>query len=592
MIIPEVFLPWTPGPEENGRQRNEDEPLVVDSEVPMGLGDNGYQGRVTPEFILALEINAKQVEEYLRIYIRHSEDFPSDMYISLQKKLAHAQEMHTLSKAHVTVNQTVLSQVASAYVEYMRDVKMMCHNEWAKFDDKPITLGIVLFTLAVITNVLALLWTDLSVKCFLKYLPFACVLGTLLSLMFLIATAVPIELSVRSLLDIFLSLSLGPLLILLILQIGSVCCQSYFSHIKTLTSVSVILILHQWQFTFILSTVIAVGYSLSLMSNSFTLYEGDMVIFFIQTLLICFVERKLRSNCPINFTGKGMTRKQAVISRSTLSVLWPFLLAMVLVRLTKLFYECRDLQVGCETTSFILPYSRAIEVLGKMADLRLYLTSLGVMCVPVALAAFVMHSSVSQHLSCWLRFCVYFSLPVASVCVFLFWLLQSLPQSTLDSMAHWKHVALPQSVYILCGSTIIVCFVAPLAKSYTESLRSITISDQKENEETVSQYSTHVGGLRRRELSAISTSMVVTNEQNVSSSRMRKHEIYCWSSSVLPLLVLVLLVAVWIPITLLLNDGIALSALLQLVEMALVVSSLSWMEGHSSLGMSSGRVLG
>ena len=406
------------------------------------------------------------------------------------------------------------------------------------------------------------------------------------------AIPVPFEMTVGSLLDVFLSLSLGPLLILLILQIGNVCCQSYLSHNRVLTGVNVILFLQQWPFMSILSTVIAVGYSLYLMSNSFTLYEGDMAIFFIQTLLICFAERKLQSNCFLNFTGKGMTRKQAVLSRYTLSRLWPFLFAMMLVRLTKLFYECRDLQVGCETTSFTLPYSRAIEALGKVAHLRLLLTSLGVMCVPVALAAFVKHSSVSQHLSCWLHFCVYFCLSICfSLCQFILTAL-GLPQSTLDSLAHWQHVALPQSVYILCGSTIVVCFVAPLAKPYTESLHSVAISDQKENGENVSQYSIHVESMRRRNLCANPTSTAIGSEEKITSSRIPKHEIYCWSSSVLLLLVLVLLVAVWIPITLLLNDAIALSALLQLVEMVFVILSLSQMEGHSSLGMSSGRALG
>ena len=137
-----------------------------------------------------------------------------------------------------------------------------------------------------------------------------------------------------------------------------------------------------------------------------------------------------------------------------------------------------------------------------------------------------------------------------------------------------------------------MCFVAPLAKPYTESLHSVAISDQKENGENVSQYSIHVESMRRRNLCANPTSTAIGSEEKITSSRIPKHEIYCWSSSVLLLLVLVLLVAVWIPITLLLNDAIALSALLQLVEMVFVILSLSQMEGHSSLGMSSGRALG
>ena len=571
MIIPEVFLPWQPGQWEERQKAGEAGKLEVGTEGALREESDGYKGRVTYDFISALQINAEQVKKYLKTYVKHSEDFPSDMYISLEKKLTRTQEMHEKLKSQESVSQAELTEVASAYVDYMREVKAMCRNVWAKFDDLPIALGIALFALTVLVNLLSLLNVELSVQRIQKSIPIACGLGTLVSLVCLVLSPLPMEVGVNNILDLFLSLSFCPLLVLLLLHIWCLRHQIHTSLRAVVTSLRRLSFIDHLSYAYTLSIVVTVGGSVSLLSNSYILYEGDTTIFFIQGLLICFVIGRLQQLYIIEPLNKRKRRKQQN-SIHSLSKLWPIVLAMVLVRLTKLFHDCRDLQVGCEATSFIQPYQPAAEVLGRMVNLRLLSSCLGVVCVPLVLALFVKWNTNSKHLSWYLLSCVYFALPVASVCVCGFWLVQTLSQPTLDSLPQWQHVILPRAVYSLCVSTVLVCFVCP----FTKALHGETLKDRYgycQNGENLHP-NTMEGEIRRRGVAKSGS-----RDSSPGEPTKGKFSLHLRKENLAPLVVLVLLVALWLPIALLLNDGIALSAVVQVFELALIVSSLSGPEG-------------
>lgn len=570
MIIPEVFLPWQPGLEEEGWKG---EAGKLEGGVLMEESD-GYMGRVTFDFLSALQINAEQVKRYLKTYVKHSEDFPSNVYISLEKKLTRAQDMHETLRSLDSVSQAELTEVASAYVEYMREVKAMCRNVWAKFDDLPIVQGIVLFALTVLVNLLTLLNVELSVRCMQKSILIACGLGTLVSLACLVASPLPMEIGVDSLLDLFLSLSFCPLLVLLLLHIWFLRHQIHAFLRAVITSLRTLSFIDHLSYAYTLSIVVTVAASVSLLSNSYVLYEGDTAIFFIQGLLICFVIGRLQQSYIIEPFNKRKRKKQQSIIHS-LSALWPLVLAMVLVRLTRLFHDCRDLQVGCEATSFIQPYQGAAEALGKLVDLRLLLSSLGVMSVPITLALFVKWNTNSKYLSWYLLPCVYFALPVASLCVCGFWLVQMLPQPTLDSLPQWQHVILPRTVYFLCASTILVCFLCPFAKA----LCSGELKGQHDHRQNGDLHTSNAldGEIRRRGI-AKSSSQDSSPGQPVSSTKGQL-SLHLRKENLMPLVVLVVLVALWLPVALLLSDGIALSAVVQVLQLALIVSSLSGPEG-------------
>ena len=576
MIIPEVFLPWqTPQTEEEGHYS------VETSE--------GYKGRVTLEFLTALQINAEQLQRYLKTYIKHSDDFPSNVYVSLQTKLAHAQKLHSDVKAHLDSSQAELTEAASAYVEYMREVKAMCRNVWAKFDNFHITQGIILFALTVFMNILTLFNTDLSLRCLRKSLPIASVLGVLISLVTLVVSPLPLEMGVGSIMDVILSLSFCPLILFLIIHSTLFIYKILVG--KSLTDL-LYSVLDHLSFTYVFCTLVAVSCSVSLVSNSFILYEGDMTIFFIQSVLICFLVQRTKSlggqyTVLQTSNSKEGTRIQNGIQKASLSLTsilkasCPLLLAMILVRLTKLFHACRDLQVGCEATSFIQPYHGAVESLGKFADLRLFFSCFGVVCVPLSLAVLVSSGGNFHHLSRWLVLCVYTALPLSSLCMCGFWFLQSLPQSTLDSLPHWQHVILPRVVYALCTSTVVVCVVAPFAKSQSRNIegQKSLVKDSKEkqqtqNEDRLKQNGSKEVKIRKRRITT-NTSMC---DNDLNSDQVGSKI----SKSTVPapfLIIITLLVAVWLPIALVLNDGVVLSAVLLALQLLLIVSALSQSQG-------------
>ena len=590
MIIPEVFLPWqTVGAGfEDGNRFSAEE-------------SDGYKGRVTREFLTALQINAEQLQRYLKTYVKHSEDFPSDVYVTLQTKLARAQKLHSSLKSSQNSSQAELTEVASAYVGYMREVKSMCHNVWAKFDDFHIAQGIILFALAVCMNVLSLFDPDLSLQCLLKCFPTACVLGAVVSLVSLVVSPLPLEVGLSSLLDMFLSLSFYPLLLFLLFHVSFLCYQIYQSFENSLTNV-VLLGIDRLSFTYVFSIVVTVACSVTLLSNSFILYEGDMTIFLIQSMLICFSVQRLQQCLTIRpslsqhsttcSSDKEKIEMQKIGLKTPLSIvsilrtLWPLLLAMLLVRVTRLFHACRDLQVECEATSFIQPYHGAVETLGRLADARLFLSCLGVTCVPASLAVFVRRNKHSRRLSWSLSLCVYFALPLSSLLVCGFWFLQSLPQHTLDSLPHWQHVILPRAVYTLCVCTVLVGIVAPFARRGSERLRGKKEHAQngekpsltQNREDSLKSRDSDSEKLRRR---MVIDSSVQEHEKPdvVENEKLGSTPKNTVAQTPLLLVVAVILVALWLPTALVLNDGVALCAVLLALQLPLIVSALSQAEG-------------
>ena len=104
MIIPEVFLPYQKEEEgeKGGDKRFEDS------------FNNGYAGRITKEFLIALQVNALQIERYLSTYAKHSGDFPQEVFRSLQNDLHRALQLHQNSLDKELVSQSELTAVATA----------------------------------------------------------------------------------------------------------------------------------------------------------------------------------------------------------------------------------------------------------------------------------------------------------------------------------------------------------------------------------------------------------------------------------------------------------------------------------------------
>lgn len=546
MIVPEVFLPYMEMPHQSRGS------------------PNGYEGRVTPEFLTALRINAKQVQKYLQTYIQRSDDFPTDVYQSLEWKLNHAESLHErvlLNDGRVEEN---LTRFADGYVEYMKEVKRMCQSVWAKFDDVPIIQGLFILALSTSMSILMLLDMEHSPNAFQKALPSGVISGFIVSMASFILHQPDLELSPSSLISLITSLGSCSLTIVSVLYLWHM-RKPLFDKLKFVLSHQGISMFSNLSFLQITAFAIFILYGVSLLSNSFILYEGDVVIFFLQTMVICFALRRLQRELPIK---KSRECNCSVIQ--ALRTLAPFALLMVCIRLTKLFHSCRDLQVGCEATTFTLALPTALEILGMPAKLRFLASCLGTCLVPMTLIVLLRKFRASRHLQFRLLAIVQYGVPVASLCVCAFWALQALPQSLLNSLPSWQHVFLPRVVYCVSVVTGILSALQPFRERSTLVLRGADNGSEAGRTEEQSEQN-----LRLRRGSSNCSKEGKKQSSPVNADSSNRNQCQGPHLDIIRLLpVVILLVSLWLSMAMLLNDGIALSAILMVTQVALFFTAL------------------
>ena len=241
---------------------------------------------------------------------------------------------------------------------------------------------------------------------------------------------------------------------------------------------------------------------------SFVVFEQDVVVFLLQTLLVCLVLVRARLAC------KQLPRRSG--SSSVLPLLvkvsWRIVGAMVCVRLSRLFYFCRDQQDDCEQTNLILPLSSAYETLGWLAVVRYLIT-----CVTFVAVTMLATGYCSDQ---WLT--VKYIVRITSMCVCVYWGLSLVVTGSLSS---WFHVLLPQLVYAI--SLCVVVMAAWVKTGYSDGRL-------KHSRELQTNSPLHSG------LSSLE----------------------------------VILVTVWVPLCMLLNDTVCLSACLFMVQLFLITQAL------------------
>ena len=573
MVIPEVLLPY----QEDQHQHQQ---IKSEEFVPT----NGFEGRVTFEFLKALSINVNQLQVYLDTYVGHAGDFPSTDYRVLKEKLNHAERLHRATgdgNRKSDVEQQGLTKVASAYVEYMKEVKRTCQGIWAKFDDEPINKGLFLLILTLLISPLCLLNVHRSVRSLKRVAPYGFSIGAITGFAIAFTGQDHIDFSLAGLFMIveplfFYSLVIAALLFLWNMR------QNIFAKLKLVVlQQGVVVFLRNVSLLHVVSLTITVLYSISLLSNSFVLYEGDMVVFFLQSMAVCFALKKLQLRYKI--CNESTFKYNLLVE--ILKDLAPFFPLMLCIRLTKLFHSCRDMQVGCEASTLTLALVSASEHLGLLTGLRCLASCLAVCLVPFGLALFLPCNKNVRLLNRWLLLVSKYGLPIASLCVAGFWAMQALPQSKLETLPHWQHILLPRVVYITCCTTVAICVLRPYQR-HTKMVIHDSESDAHQTKEIGLDKPDDLDtrDLKRRKLDSRNDSEAPEDckdlEDNSSpvpmAAAMEQGE-----TNAFAMVILILMVAVWLPIAMLLNDAIALAAVVMVVQVALFVRALrGWKEGR------------
>ena len=492
MVIPEVFLPSPSS-------------LTPPLPSPTDSQTSGFVGHVTPDFLHILSNNSEQIRRYLRAYQEYAGgDFPPSLLDSLEAQLAKARRLHggLLVAGHTHVDQGDLA--ANAYATYMNQARAMCQGVWARFDDGAINKGMLVLFATLCLNVLLSLVERggaglLSLERFaIVVLPGAAVVAAVIT---------------RSDVELLVSVVFGLVTFSLLLLL----CTAAYSGLRLPSRASL------WVAAVAgLGTTTAGGVRLvvvataglhcfSLLSNSFILYEGDVVAFLLQSVLALLAVHSLRQAASRN----GPTK----LSSSLVAILVPFLSLAAVVRAAKAFFSCRDLQVGCVGTTLTSPLSVLPNVYEPSAVAR-FLLSCALTCGAPLSLAYLVPDACRHHLSLPLRALVRFGLPLASLGTCVSWALEAFLWSGGGGGAVASilgRVLLPRAVFALCGGAAVVCIVKPYDCLRVSALKGTSPGPP----------------------------------------------------AVPAVVLLTLLMSLWIPITLVLNDGVALSSALMVIQVAI-----------------------
>ena len=577
-LIPEVLLPYRASHSERktgGVENGESEGIM-----------DGYSGRVTVDFLTALKTNAEQLHTYLTTYARYSEDFPADDFFYLEDSFRSVMKNHQKLMGLVNrldsgvdswPSQRDWTQVAVEFVKYMKEVKRMCGKVWAKFDNVAISQGLLLLAMVVLISTLMLLDFKSATTSLQLAISPGFVIGLVLSGVLLFVTG--IDLSFLGLLAILLNISFVCLLTLLAIFAWN------FRDVVIKYALSLrdrVWGLHSGNLrpVQLLATGIMAACTVAMFSNSFVLYEADMLAFFIQSLVFCLAMQTLMVE---------VSQSRGVSTFTLLSSVTPHLSLMVCVRISKLFYACRDLQLqdGCVSTTFLQGLASAGASLGALEKWRLAASCLSVAAVPMALIVHLRRSGTCVYLGRHLRLVCEVGLPICVVCVVVHWYQQSLPEVTKASLPHWQHVSPPLAVYLVVVIIIVVALLRPFKASIFppslssckapleergeggESLESLVLHSTKRLYEIAPRHRKLVPEEEGRAFEEFEDPPIMWDKNNGDGGYLGTA-----GASLLAAVLGVVVVSFWIPLAMLLNDGVALSIFLTAVEIvcALLIS--------------------
>lgn len=570
-IIPELFLPCS----------TDSPPPHVVEQVHESDGDarTVYEGSMTLDFLTALHLNAKQIEAYLSAYSLVSGDFSSLELRDLQRTLSQAElshaELATLHERHKysgdtgrLPNSTKMADTARLYVKYLQDVKEMCRQIWAKFEESAIHWGVfVVFLSSIVTLALSLSSDTGSNELAAEQVQFKHVCsGLLLGLVVSVLCEWVMDPS---------ALSQGWVDGAEVLVGGTTCgalLGVLYSARATVFSAGIQLAKACLTWTSNLHTLVsfalAIVYALSLLGSSCILYEFSVTIFLSQTLVALTLVYSLRFSVAHRgyewFRSHApFFRRDALLLFSPKGAVLVTVFAMVVNRVSKAFRTCRHFQVDCSLTHYTMSLPAAMETLGNLSVLRFAVTCAGVCAVPLVVAVWL--SRAAGPLGREQRICLLLIHPLISVLVCGHWAVQWYAVMYADQpLPAWQHVLLPWLVYLLVVASIAAMVLRgpSAAVGSRHRLEVVGVGNQP----SVPVY----GGARRRGGHPKQEVKSGVLEESPSSRQLRGVVVLgVWLQVVL---------GAWQVLAMLHNDGLALGAVLMAAQMGalLLLTATSW----------------
>lgn len=412
----------------------------------------GDRDEAVMDYLTALGSNGHQVHNYLQAYSKISGEFPVDEYRNLQQLFNRTlMQQRALSHSFMSngfINTSTVKSTIEGYYQFMYNVKRMCISVWAKFDDYFIKQGLIILLLGCVVNV-CMLWHTQHSHVMVVTGSGPCLMMVFTPLFILINVLYMewnlLEVVCSSLFIIFAFISLMIVynvkseIFYVIKQLMISSTGLLFEPLTTLSTVASSI---EDYFDIVISCAVLLCSSVALLSNSFIIYEGWVLTFFIQTLIVYKIVMDY-------MYGKTDSLDYHILIH---------IILMVFVRCSELFWICREEVIECQPTHFTFPFAIIHEELGPLWSLlRLVSCVVLVVAIPIWLLWWLRNNRMWNCFSYQLKSLLVTMVP-ASLCVCGFWIMQGFVSvKQLDQMPHWQHVILPRIVYTLCILTIIKC---------------------------------------------------------------------------------------------------------------------------------------
>ena len=446
-----------------------------------------------------LQLNALQVQTYLKKYATISGEMPQAKLEALAKDLEVAEmamndvreflsSQSTPSEnktAQITLLVEKLSLAEKKYFKFLAEIKELCQTLWAKFDMVSIFFGLYILVFSMLINVLFLaLPSEVDFDPVLKTVLFCLCIGGALSI---VGLAVNL---------------LGPLSATAI-AFGLSATGFLYRVIRLRTKTSQGPLLMKFPFrTLLLDDFVAFGayilYCVAVFSNSFVVNEDIVVSYLVHSVASVVVYcafRKLRPSIITKIFARTSTaskkpkkdnRKTDLLSFISSDSFKLFLAVPAFFscgRLAAVFRACREEQWTCEQSIFLQQLASLGMEDSSSANQRHLIATFSVFIIPVALRQWLSHQGNLNGLSPAVLSTKY-GLVLVPLLMSLHWILQLLPPkmaALLPNLQLWHQIIIPQAVYCTCLLTIALLVWSPLFiflilhdkdKSFSDTLES------------------------------------------------------------------------------------------------------------------------
>ena len=530
--------------------------------------------------ITAFELNANQVHKYLTSYSSVSGEIPKTTYDELERILQNATAL--ASKTEQLLNKfkggeditekatakellhlhTLLTNAEEVFVSYLSRAKTLCQSMWAKFDLNSIFAGISVLLVGLSVVMIALLYERVQFS--------------LLALFPLVSLGLASAVT---------SFNFDFIIVIPLFVIGGIILGIIVLLWKTIvkrTEATTSNFFHKRSIDSILALFLCFLQCIALFSNSFVVNEDKILPFFIQTLITVKCVQSLWKSglCENRKTTVRQSSKKSAKKEHKKASITGFLLRLSFAWIVFEFVNrtaialkgCREEQWYCVPSDFLKPLSALTEK-DSAASNRFLLTVLCTGVIPLSIRQWLRYQGNLNGPS-FVVLCVKFTLPAAFVLMCIHWALQIVPQemnSVLPEVHLWQQIVLPQMVYCLCVATVACLVYSPLCiytvfrgrkNSLNETFESLQrtedssriihtlVREIKENWDGLNGKKTHVENGARDDDNV----PMVYGLATVYSSAL-----------------LVLFLAVALPVTMLLGNGMSLSIVLLCVQIFLLL---------------------